>query len=90
VVTPAAKRKAVAHLMNQHGMSEWRACKTMGCCRMTIRYETARGDDRDLRERMKRMSVDLDKSCGQGQLQTPSRYPFEGSAITSFNAKMHL
>ena len=56
MVTPAAKRKAVAHLMNQHGMSERRACKTMGCCRMTIRYETARGDDRDLRERMKTLA----------------------------------
>ena len=56
MVTPAAKRKAVAHLMNQHRMSERRACKTMGCCRMTIRYETARGDDSDLRERMKTLA----------------------------------
>jgi hypothetical protein len=45
--------------MNQHGMSERRACKTMGCCRMTIRYETARSDDRDLRERMKALAQEL-------------------------------
>ena len=56
MVTPAAKRKAVAHLKDGIGMSERRACKAMGCCRMTIRYETARGDDRDLRERMKAMA----------------------------------
>jgi putative transposase len=56
VVTPAAKRKAVAHLMNQHGMSERRACKAIGFCRMTIRYETRRSDDLGLRERMKALA----------------------------------
>ena len=39
VVTPAAERKAVAHLMDAHRMSERRACKAIGCCRMTIRYD---------------------------------------------------
>lgn len=34
-------------------MSERRACKAIGCCRMTVRYESARPDDHDLRERMK-------------------------------------
>lgn len=33
-------------------MSERRACKAIGCCRMTIRYRSIRPDDRDLRERM--------------------------------------
>ncbi len=37
MVTPAGKRKAVAHLMDGHGMSERRACKTIGSCRMTVR-----------------------------------------------------
>ena len=53
MVTPAGKRKAVAHLRAAFGMSERRACKAIGCCRMTIRYELTRPDDRDLRERMK-------------------------------------
>ncbi|ULJ72990.1 IS3 family transposase [Rhizobium gallicum] len=56
VVTPAAKRNAVAHLMSQHGMSERRACKAIGFCRMTDRYETRRDDDYDLRERMKTLA----------------------------------
>ncbi|RLL63844.1 IS3 family transposase [Ochrobactrum soli] len=56
VVTPAARRKAVAHLMDHHQMSERRACKAMGFCRMTIRYETRRSDDHDLRERMKELA----------------------------------
>ncbi|MFG1379137.1 IS3 family transposase [Xanthobacter autotrophicus ATCC 700551] len=53
VVTPAAERKAVAHLMGKHGMSERRACKATGFCRMTMRYQAKRGDDGALRERMK-------------------------------------
>ena len=53
MVTPAAEWKAVAHLVEHHEMSERRACKAIGYCRMTIRYETIRPDDGALRERMK-------------------------------------
>jgi len=53
VVTPAAERKAVARLREGFGMSQRRACKAIGCCRMTVRYETSRPDDREVRERMK-------------------------------------
>ena len=34
-------------------MSERRACKAIGCCRMTMRYRTTRTDDADLRRRMR-------------------------------------
>lgn len=37
-------------------MTERRACKAMGFCRMTIRYETKRTDDHDIRERMKMLA----------------------------------
>ena len=53
MVTPAAERKAVAHLVANHGMSERRACKAIDTCRMTMRYETVRPDDAALRERMR-------------------------------------
>ncbi|MFG1287896.1 IS3 family transposase [Xanthobacter versatilis] len=53
VVTPAAERRAVAHLVEHHGMSERRACKATGFCRMTMRYRATRGNDASLRERMK-------------------------------------
>lgn len=33
-------------------MSERRACKAIGCCRMTVRYQSTRPDDRGLWERM--------------------------------------
>ena len=52
MVTPAEKRSAVAHLVAVHGMSERRACKATGFCRMTVRYRTTRPDDRVLRERL--------------------------------------
>jgi putative transposase len=52
-VTPAAERKAVAHLRDAFGMSERRACKAIGCCRMTMRYKTTRADDVALRLRMR-------------------------------------
>ena len=53
MVTPAAERKAVALLVTHHEMSERRACKAIGCCRMTVRYQTRRPDDGELRGRMK-------------------------------------
>jgi putative transposase len=34
-------------------MSERRACKAIGCCRMTMRYRTTRADDASLRQRMR-------------------------------------
>ena len=52
MVTPAAKREAVAHLTSVHEMSERRACRVIGCERMTVRYRARRGDDRQLRERL--------------------------------------
>src|SRR3954468_5318043 len=52
MVTPARKRKAVAHLVDAHGMSERRACKAIGCCRMTMRYRTTLADDASLRQHM--------------------------------------
>ncbi len=50
---PAAKRKAVAYLVGVHGMSERRACKAIGCCRVTVRYQTSGADDAGLRQRMR-------------------------------------
>src|SRR5246127_2051088 len=53
---PAAERRAVAHLKEDFGMSERRACKAIGCCRMTVRYESPRPDDRDLWEGVKEIA----------------------------------
>ena len=53
MVTPAAEREAVAHLKDEHEMSERRACQLLGCCRMMVRFTSARADDAALRDRMK-------------------------------------
>ncbi len=58
MVTPAAEREAVAILKADHEMSERRACKLLDCCRMTIRYTSVRGDDAELRERMKAIAIE--------------------------------
>jgi putative transposase len=52
MVTPAVKREAAAYLEGAHGMSERRACKAIGCDRMTVRYRARRPDDSRLRERL--------------------------------------
>jgi putative transposase len=56
MVTPAVKRDAVAHLKEAYKMSERRACKVIGCVRMTIRYRSRRPDDRKLRERLRALA----------------------------------
>ena len=46
---PAAKREAVAHLCTAFDMSERRACRTIECVRMTVRYRSRRPADTELR-----------------------------------------
>nr|WP_163956599.1 IS3 family transposase [Sphingomonas insulae] len=52
VVTPAAKRQAVAHLRATLRMSERRACMVIGADRTSMRYRSCRADDGDLRSRL--------------------------------------
>ncbi|WP_440216472.1 IS3 family transposase [Chromobacterium piscinae] len=52
LVTPAAKRQAVAHLQATLGMSERRACTVVGADRTSVRYRSCRADDGDLRSRL--------------------------------------
>ncbi len=56
MVTPAARREAVALLQEKLEVSERRACTMIGICRMTVRYQSRRPDDNPLRERMKALA----------------------------------
>jgi putative transposase len=56
MVTPVAKREAVAHLHSAFDMSERRACRTIGCIRMTVRYRCRRPDDAALRRRLRELA----------------------------------
>ena len=56
MVTPVARREAVAHLRCAHAMSERRACRVLKVDRTSVRYETRRPDDGPLRERLKALA----------------------------------
>ena len=56
MVTPAAKREAVAHLRTAFDMSERRACRSISCVRMTVRYRSRRPSDDDLRQRLRALA----------------------------------
>jgi len=56
MVTPAAKREAVAHLRTAFDMSERRACSVVGCQRMTVRYRSRRPADTELRTRLRALA----------------------------------
>ena len=56
MVTPAAKREAVAHLCTAFDMSERRACRSIDCVRMTMRYRSRRRDDSELRQRLRALA----------------------------------
>ena len=53
MVTPDAKRKAVAHACTVHAVSQRRACLALTIDRSTVRYTSTRPDDAVLREAMK-------------------------------------
>jgi len=52
-VTPAARRQAVAHLCEAHGVSQRRACDVLNVDRSSVRYRSVRADDEHLRVAMK-------------------------------------
>ncbi|WP_447952324.1 IS3 family transposase [Sphingopyxis chilensis] len=56
VLTPAAKREAVAHLQACHGMSERRACRVIDADRRSVRYRSTRDDDAELREKLRELA----------------------------------
>lgn len=58
MVTPAAKRQAVAHACDKHGVSQRRACAILNIDRSTVRYTSVRPDDAYLREAMKKVAAE--------------------------------
>jgi len=56
MVTPAARREAVAHLRLAYEVSERRACSTLGTDRTSVRYRSMRPDDAALRTRLRELA----------------------------------
>ena len=55
-MTPAARREAVAHLQALLAISERRACRVIDADRTSVRYRSRRGDDGDLREKLRALA----------------------------------
>jgi putative transposase len=58
VVTPAARRAAVGHACEAHGISERRACRIFAVDRGSVRYRHRRPDDGALRERLRTLAAE--------------------------------
>ncbi len=58
MVTPVAKRQAVAHACEVHGVSQRRACQALRIDRSAVRYTSTRPDDAPLREAMKAVALE--------------------------------
>jgi putative transposase len=56
VVTPPAKREAVAYILQTHDVSERRACRALGITRALVRYCFTRPHDSALRERLRTLA----------------------------------
>jgi putative transposase len=57
MVTPGAKRDAVAHARGCYGLSERWACHLIGMARRVARYQPSRPDDTDLRQRLRELAA---------------------------------
>ncbi|MFN6251454.1 MAG: IS3 family transposase [Acetobacteraceae bacterium] len=57
MVTPGAKRDAVAHARGCYGFSERRACHLIGIARRVARYEPRVADDTGLRQRLRELAA---------------------------------
>ena len=56
MVTPVAKRQAVAHLCQTYEVSQRRACQVIGADRSSVRYLSARPDDAVVRSRLRELA----------------------------------
>ncbi len=58
MVTPDARRSAVAHACDQHGVSQRRACQALTVDRSSVRYQSIRPDDGAVRAAMKKVAAE--------------------------------
>ena len=64
MVTPAARRTAVAHLTVTYEMSERRACHVVAADRSSVRYRSQRPDDVAVRERLRALAAERTRPGG--------------------------
>jgi putative transposase len=57
MVTPVAKRQAVAHLCSSFEVSQRRACSVLSVDRTSVRYRSVRSDDGIVRARLRELAI---------------------------------
>jgi len=57
MVTPAARRIAVAHVREMFGLSERRVCSIVGASQRVVRYRSCRPNDHDIRVRLRELAA---------------------------------
>lgn len=58
MVTPVARREAVAYVKTTYDISERRACKSLNVDRSGIRYQSCQGTDKEVRDVLRRLSYE--------------------------------
>ena len=67
MVTPVAKREAVARLRSAFEVSERRACSVLGVDRTSVRYRSRRASDAAVRARLRELAA-VRRRCGYRRL----------------------
>tara|TARA_R110001583_G_C5669101_1_gene410531 strand:- start:11827 stop:12189 length:363 start_codon:yes stop_codon:yes gene_type:complete len=78
VVTPAGRKVAVRHLIEQHRISEWSACQLVGISRSAFRYQARARNDHALRARLRELAA---QQSAYGYLFLHSMLKTEGLVI---------
>jgi putative transposase len=63
MVTPVAKRDAVAHARNCYGLSERRACHLIGIAKRVVWYRPSVVADTGLRQRLRELAAEPPRFC---------------------------
>src|SRR5215212_5454916 len=63
MVTPVAKRQAVAHLCSSFEVSQRRACEVIRADRSSVRYVSLRPDDAAIRSRLRELASVRRREC---------------------------
>lgn len=58
MVTPAARRRAVAHAIEVFAVSQRRACEVLDVDRSSVRYRARRAEDAELRSRLRELAAE--------------------------------
>ena len=74
MVTPDAKRDAVAHLGQAHEVGQRRACFVLGADRSNVQYRNVRPVDADLRKAMKAVAAGR-RRFGYRRMQMMPEWP---------------